>query len=113
MPFPCTLPDTPGPEEPTRPPGGPPMRRAALALALLLAAAPGRAEDTKDVTRVACVGDSITASSGYPEALQKLLGPKYRVRNFGVSGRALLAKGDYPYAKEQAYKDALAFTPHV
>ena len=68
--------------------------------------------------RVACVGDSITQGSGtggnpYPKQLQELLGAEWKVENFGVSGRTLLRKGDYPYWKEDAYRKALAFQPQV
>ena len=48
----------------------------------------------KEPVRVACVGDSITYGHGikdrendaYPGLLSSLLGEKYDVRNFGVSG---------------------------
>ncbi|MCE0483759.1 MAG: GDSL-type esterase/lipase family protein [Methylacidiphilales bacterium] len=69
--------------------------------------------------RVACVGDSITQGVGaddgksYPSQLQTLLGDKWVVKNFGVSGRTLLRKGDAPYWREQAYKDAIVFKPDV
>lgn len=67
--------------------------------------------------RVACVGDSITqgvgaaAGKSYPSQLQDLLGKGWQVGNFGVSGRTLLHKGDFPYWKEEAYQKALAFKP--
>jgi lysophospholipase L1-like esterase len=68
--------------------------------------------------RVACIGDSITQGSGtkgnpYPKQLQELLGDKWNVGNFGVSGRTLLRKGDHPYWNEKAYQSALAFKPDV
>lgn len=69
--------------------------------------------------KVACVGDSITQGSGaqkgqsYPSQLQALLGDKYKVGNFGVSGRTLLKKGDFPYWKEKKYQDALAMEPAI
>jgi lysophospholipase L1-like esterase len=69
--------------------------------------------------RVACIGDSITEGAGiesgkkYPDQLQKLLGSGYSVKNFGVSGRTLLKKGDFPYWNEKAYKDALVWDPQV
>src|SRR5579863_8364775 len=59
--------------------------------------------------RIACVGDSITAGLGvatgksYPSQLQALLGDKWQVQNFGVSGRTLLKKGDHPYWIEKAF----------
>lgn len=68
--------------------------------------------------KVACVGDSITQGSGtkgnpYPKQLQEMLGEKWKVGNFGVSGRTLMDKGDYPYMSEKAYQDALAMKPDV
>jgi lysophospholipase L1-like esterase len=42
-----------------------------------------------------------------------LLGDKYWVKNFGVSARTMLNKGDRPYMKEQAYQQALAFNPNI
>ena len=76
------------------------------------------AEETK-VIKVACIGDSITQGSGtkggmsYPKQLQTLLGDKYQVGNFGVSGRTLLKKGDHPYWSEKAYQNALKMEPNV
>lgn len=51
--------------------------------------------------RVACIGDSITfgarlnspRTDSYPAVLQELLGPGYRVSNFGVSSSTLIRKG--------------------
>ncbi|MDE6688744.1 MAG: prolyl oligopeptidase family serine peptidase, partial [Prevotella sp.] len=71
--------------------------------------------------RVACIGNSITDghgidmcdTKGYPALLQRLLGNGYQVKNYGVSARTLLNKGDNPYMKEQAWRDALAFQPDV
>ena len=69
--------------------------------------------------KIACVGDSITqgvgAKSGlsYPAQLQALLGDGYQVGNFGVSGRTLLKKGDFPYWKEKKYQAALAMEPAI
>ena len=71
--------------------------------------------------RVACIGNSITdgfgidmaGAYGYPAQLQTLLGNGYWVRNFGVSSRTMLNKGDWPYMNERAWKDALAFKPDI
>ncbi len=68
---------------------------------------------------VACVGDSITFGAGiknrnqnsYPAQLQKILGDKFEVINFGFSGRTLLKKGDRPYWIEKMYQKALASNP--
>lgn len=72
-------------------------------------------------TRIACIGDSITQGSGvdnptvnaYPVVLGRLLGTNYQARNFGVSGRTLLRKGDYPYWKETAFRDATNYAPDI
>ncbi len=74
-----------------------------------------------DAIRVACIGNSITdghgidmaTQHGYPALLQRKLGDGYWVKNFGVSGRTLLNKGDFPYMNEVAWKDALAFNPDI
>jgi len=71
--------------------------------------------------KVACIGNSITdghgiemaPAYGYPAELQKILGQDYWVKNFGVSGRTMLNKGDYPYMNELAWKDAQAFRPDI
>ncbi len=73
------------------------------------------------VTKVACIGNSITYGSGikdrehnsYPAALSRLLGSDYEVKNFGVSGRTLLKHGDFPYTNEKAYTDAKEFLPNI
>ena len=74
-----------------------------------------------DAVRVACIGNSITdgygidmaSAYGYPAQLQKRLGADYHVKNFGVSSRTMLNKGDWPYMNERAWRDALAFNPDV
>jgi lysophospholipase L1-like esterase len=86
-----------------------------LLLALLSLMTARAAEPIK----IACVGDSITQGAGaksgqsYPSQLQALLGDGYKVGNFGVSGRTLLKKGDFPYWKEKKYQDALAMEPAI
>jgi lysophospholipase L1-like esterase len=72
-------------------------------------------------TKVACIGDSITEGSGstnssmygYPAQLQKALGTNYNVGNFGVGGRTLLKKGDYPYWNETKFTDSKNFLPKI
>ncbi|MDP4210894.1 MAG: GDSL-type esterase/lipase family protein [Bacteroidota bacterium] len=71
--------------------------------------------------RVACVGNSITYGAGikdrdvnsYPAQLGKILGTEWDVKNFGVSGATLLRKGDRPYWKQAALKNAISFNPNV
>ena len=75
----------------------------------------------KDAVRVACIGNSITFGAGiknrsrdsYPSVLSRMLGDGYWVKNFGVSARTMLNKGDHPYMNELAYKNALAFNPNI
>ena len=79
----------------------------------------------KDAIRVACVGDSITfgmnipgrETNCYPAQLQALLGHKWEVRNFGVSGRTMLKNPVHPYCatywKEKAFTDATDYNPDV
>jgi lysophospholipase L1-like esterase len=73
------------------------------------------------VIKIACVGDSITEGTGlsspatesYPAKLQKLLGSEFEVKNFGVSGRTLLRKGDFPYWKESAFTQSHNYNPDI
>jgi acyl-CoA thioesterase I len=68
---------------------------------------------------VACVGDSITFGVGtthgnaYPGQLSRMLGRKYLVANFGVSGATLLKHGDKPYQEQRAFKSVLTFQPDI
>ncbi|WP_339924004.1 GDSL-type esterase/lipase family protein [uncultured Cyclobacterium sp.] len=69
--------------------------------------------------KVACVGNSITQGPGrenpdsYPLQMQKKLGKKYEVVNFGVSGRTLLKKGDHPYWEEPQFEAVKNFAPDI
>jgi len=73
------------------------------------------------VIKVACIGDSITEGAGtdntalnaYPVVLGKLLGTNYQTRNFGVGGRTMLRKGDYPYWNEAAFQNATNYGPNI
>lgn len=51
--------------------------------------------------------------NSYPDQLARMLGPKWEVRNFGISGATLLKKGDRPYWNEPAFQAALDFNPEV
>jgi len=65
--------------------------------------------------KIACVGNSITQGPGrdnpdsYFGQLQALLGDAYSVKNFGVSGRTLLRKGDFPYWNEPQFQEVKDF----
>ena len=70
---------------------------------------------------LACIGDSITEGSGldnpaadsYPSQLQRMLGDRYDVKNFGLSGRTALNKGENPYMMEDTYLQALESLPDI
>jgi acyl-CoA thioesterase I len=64
-------------------------------------------------TRVACIGDSITAMSGYPYILQTMLGGKYIVGNFGVVGSTVLSNTSKTYIEQAALQRAKAFQPDI
>ncbi len=72
-------------------------------------------------TKIACVGDSITYGSGikgrdslaYPQQMQRMLGKKYKIENFGVSGATMLKNGNKPYWKQNEYQQALTFKPKI
>ena len=87
--------------------------KPASVAAILFIAHPAVAE----VTRVACVGDSITFGWGlhqtYPARLGQWLGTNYEVRNFGVSATTLLHHGDFPYIGRPAYTNALDFKADI
>ncbi len=73
-----------------------------------------------NITRVACVGDSITQATRsnitYPEALQMMLGyDEYFVYNFGKSGSNVIEAGELPYrinGKEE-YEYLLTWQPDI
>jgi len=71
--------------------------------------------------RIACVGNSITygytltspAQDSYPDQLGSILGLEYQVKNFGVSSRTMLKKGDYPYWEEPELTQALLYNTNI
>ena len=71
--------------------------------------------------KVACIGNSITYgativgrdSLAYPPQLQKILGKKWLVKNFGVSGATMMKKGDLPYWNQPKFRAAKDFKPDV
>jgi acyl-CoA thioesterase-1 len=69
--------------------------------------------------KIAFVGNSITQGPGrenpesFPLQVGKILGDAYEVKNFGVGGRTLLKKGDYPYWNEPQFQQVKEFRPDV
>jgi lysophospholipase L1-like esterase len=69
--------------------------------------------DSEGPVRIACVGDSITQASGWPDHLRARLGRNYVVGNFGVSGATALRSGDLPYWSTPQFGPSHAFAPDV
>jgi len=69
--------------------------------------------------KIACVGNSITQGPGrdnpdsWPLQMQTILGDAYEVGNFGVSGRTLLRKGDYPFWNEPQFQEVKDFNADI
>lgn len=64
-------------------------------------------------TRVACLGDSITQVSGYPNKLQTMLGNNYYVREFGVSSSTVLVNSHTPYIDQKEFQKVKEFLPKI
>lgn len=73
------------------------------------------------MTKVACVGDSITwgftivnrRKNSYPSVLQGLFGADYEVRNFGYNDASARFDADTPYVSKKAYRDSLEWNPDI
>lgn len=97
------------------------MKNIFLLFAALLFSSPSVVHSADRPIKVACVGNSITYGSGianpsknsYPAQLQQYLGTHYHVRNFGVSARTLMKKGNNPYIHTAEYKQSLDFEPDI
>ena len=71
--------------------------------------------------KVACIGDSVTFGTGisnrdslsYPSQLQRALGERYQVGNFGKNGATLLYQGHNPYLLSEEFKASLEFVPDI
>ncbi|MGD9200531.1 MAG: GDSL-type esterase/lipase family protein [Chitinispirillia bacterium] len=69
-------------------------------------------------TVLVCVGNSITeripdSGGNYVTQLTQILGYEYEVINFGVSGRTMSKKGDFPYWKEEYFKEIFSMKPDI
>ena len=91
----------------------------ATGLAILIAASGATSlfmlsVESKDRTiRVACVGDSITGGTYYPDDLWMLLGENYTVGNFGVGGTTASEDSLSPYTNASEFQEAKEFQPNV
>ena len=72
------------------------------------------ASSAQAAIKVACVGDSITASSSrYPTWLAANLGAAYEVRNFGVSGTTMLKATSSPYWNTTNFTASSSYLPDI
>jgi lysophospholipase L1-like esterase len=69
--------------------------------------------DLPRLVRVACVGDSITAGTEYPNDLQQLLGENFTVRNFGAGGTTVLTSSNHTYMYNLEFREAASFHPDI
>ncbi len=68
---------------------------------------------TVTTIRVACVGDSITNGTEYPDDLWMMLGVNYAVGNFGVGGATVSLESNEPYMNQTEFLNAKEFLPNV
>ena len=73
------------------------------------------------MTKVACIGDSITWGftllnpwkQSYPALLQERLGKEYEVHNFGYNDASARFDADTPYVSKRVYRESLAWNPDI
>ncbi len=63
--------------------------------------------------RIACVGDSLTEGSDYPNELWMLLGSNYTVGTFGKGGTTVSLDAPTPYLQQAAFQEAKDFHPDI
>jgi lysophospholipase L1-like esterase len=68
---------------------------------------------SENTIRVACVGDSITCDTEYPEVLSTMLGANYTVKDFGVGRTTVSLDFNKPYMRQVAFYDAQNFDPDI
>lgn len=69
--------------------------------------------DAKTIIRVACVGDSITSDTTYPDDLGAMLGAGYEIVNFGVGRTTVSLQFEKPYLNQTTAQAAQKFEPNI
>ena len=82
-------------------------------IALFIFQTIGTKRETSTLIRVACVGDSLTHWTQYPNDLWMLLGSNYSVGKFGVGGATITVNSGKPYVNESIFQDAKDFKPDI
>ncbi len=72
-----------------------------------------KTKESTTAIRVACIGDSITELSNYPNQLANMLGDQYLVGNFGACGTTVLTDSGSAYKFTEAYKEIAKFQPDI
>ena len=83
----------------------------ALSLIVVFSDSPASKGIDNKLTRVACIGDSITNMSSYPADLQSLLDNNSIVGNFGYNGATVNFNSDRAYLFSDEFHNARAFHP--
>jgi acyl-CoA thioesterase I len=73
----------------------------------------GSLNQNSNAIRVACVGDSITEGTTYPDDLYALLGSNYSVGNFGVGGASISVESEKLYINQPEFNQAKEFLPKI
>lgn len=70
-------------------------------------------QNNPKITRIACIGDSLTQSTEYPYILMNNLGDDYMLRNFGAGSTTVSLASETPYMETTVFQDALDFKPNI
>ena len=79
-------------------------------------------ETEHEEIKIACIGDSITYGAGvtltrdkdaYPVKLGKMLGEKYTVFNYGISGKTLMSQTETPYRTTDFFEESQELEPDI
>ncbi|MEO9004763.1 MAG: sialate O-acetylesterase [Ginsengibacter sp.] len=97
------------------------MKKSIFIFLVLVLIYPGNIFAQLKKIKVACIGNSVTYGYGlkdpstqcYPAQLQKMLGDKYEVNNYGHNGATLMRKGHYPYYKTKEFAEAVKLIPDI
>jgi len=85
-----------------------------LILSLIVVFSESRASNVDgQLTRIACLGDSITNMTQYPVDYQTLVGKNSVVENFGYNGATINFYSDRPYFFSDEYRSAQNFLPNI
>jgi lysophospholipase L1-like esterase len=82
-------------------------------IALVIFQISGTKKSSSVLIRVACVGDSITFWTQYPNDLRMLLGSNYSLGNFGVGAATITVNAGKPYLNESVLQNAKEFKPDI